>query len=104
MPSGYPRRGTRSLEPSGCPIPATAPCPTGSDAYFRDNLERLTGGRRDRPLVFFCEPDCWMSWNAALRAVEYGYTAVRYYPDGAAGWANAGLKLTPLQPVPGGVP
>ena len=78
--------------------------PDGVDAYFRDNLERLTSGRRDRPLVFFCEPDCWMSWNAALRAVEYGYTAVRYYPDGAAGWANAGLKLTPLQPVPGGVP
>lgn len=78
--------------------------PDGVDSYFRDNLERLTGGRRDHPIVFFCEPECWMSWNAALRAVEYGYSAVLYYPDGAAGWAEAGLKLAPLQPVPGGVP
>jgi PQQ-dependent catabolism-associated CXXCW motif protein len=78
--------------------------PDGVDAYFRDNLERLTGGRRDRPLVFFCEPDCWMSWNAALRAVEYGYSAVRYYPEGAAGWEKAGLKLAPLRPAPGGSP
>jgi PQQ-dependent catabolism-associated CXXCW motif protein len=78
--------------------------PDGVDAWFRDNLERLTGGRRDRPIVFFCEPECWMSWNAALRAVEYGYSAVRYYPEGAAGWAEAGLKLAPLHPVPGGAP
>jgi len=78
--------------------------PEGIEAYFRDNLERLTGGRHDRPLVFFCEPECWMSWNAARRAVEYGYSAVRYYPDGAAGWAAAGLKLAPLQPVPVGAP
>jgi PQQ-dependent catabolism-associated CXXCW motif protein len=78
--------------------------PDRIEAYFRDNLERLTEGRRDRPLVFFCEPDCWMSWNAALRAVEYGYSAVRYYPEGAAGWAAAGLALAPLQPVPVSVP
>jgi PQQ-dependent catabolism-associated CXXCW motif protein len=76
----------------------------GMGAYFRNNLERLTGGRRDRPLVFFCEPECWMSWNAALRAVEYGYSAVRYYPDGVEGWAEAGLKLVPIQPVPDGLP
>lgn len=78
--------------------------PDGVETYFRDNLERLTGGRLDRPLVFFCEPDCWMSWNAALRAVEYGYSAVRYYPEGAAGWEKAGLKLAPLRPAPGGSP
>jgi len=78
--------------------------PDRIEAYFRDNLERLTEGRRDRPVVFFCEPDCWMSWNAALRAVEYGYSAVRYYPEGAAGWAAAGLALAPLQPVPVSVP
>jgi PQQ-dependent catabolism-associated CXXCW motif protein len=78
--------------------------PDGIEAYFRDNLQRLTDGRLDRPLVFFCEPACWMSWNAALRAVEYGYSAVLYYPDGAAGWEMAGLKLAPLRPVPVGVP
>ncbi len=78
--------------------------PDGIEAYFRDNLQRLTGGRLDLPLVFFCEPACWMSWNAALRAVEYGYSAVLYYPEGAAGWENAGLKLAPVRPAPGGSP
>jgi len=70
------------------------------DLYFRTNLERLTGGRHDRPLAFFCEPDCWMSWNAALRAVEYGYTAVHYFPDGVQGWEVESLPLADLQPVP----
>ena len=70
------------------------------DHYFRTNLERLTGGHHDRPLAFFCELDCWMSWNAALRAVEYGYTAVYYFPDGVQGWTIEGLALADLQPVP----
>ena len=65
------------------------------------SLERLTGDDRGRPIVFFCEPDCWMSWNAALRAVGYGYAAVHYYPEGAGGWASAGLPLEPVQPEPG---
>ncbi|WP_246148358.1 rhodanese-like domain-containing protein [Skermanella pratensis] len=68
------------------------------DRYFRDSLERLTQGDRGRPIVFFCEPECWMSWNAALRAVRYGYGAVQYYPEGAGGWAAAGLPLEPVRP------
>ncbi|UEM02276.1 PQQ-dependent catabolism-associated CXXCW motif protein [Skermanella rosea] len=74
------------------------------DRHFRDSLERLTGGDPGRPIVFFCEPDCWMSWNAALRAVGYGYGAVHYYPEGAGGWALAGLPLEPVQPEPGPAP
>ncbi|UEM19617.1 PQQ-dependent catabolism-associated CXXCW motif protein [Skermanella mucosa] len=73
--------------------------PDGMDRHFRDSLERLTRGDRGRPIVFFCEPDCWMSWNAALRAVGYGYHAVHYYPEGAGGWTAAGLPLEPAQPT-----
>jgi PQQ-dependent catabolism-associated CXXCW motif protein len=71
------------------------------ERYYLDNLERLTGGDRGRAVVFFCEPECWMSWNAALRAVEHGYTGVRYYPEGVGGWAAAGHPLEGVQPEGG---
>ena len=28
-----------------------------------------------------------MSWNAAKRALEYGYSDVTWFPDGTDGWA-----------------
>jgi quinoprotein dehydrogenase-associated probable ABC transporter substrate-binding protein/PQQ-dependent catabolism-associated CXXCW motif protein len=69
-------------------------------AYFEDNLERLTGGDRSRRLVIYCQTDCWMSWNAAKRAIRSGYDNVVWYPDGTEGWAAAGLPLAPATPVP----
>ncbi len=45
------------------------------EAYFRANLEELTKGRRDAPVVFYCLANCWMSWNAAKRAAGWGYRA-----------------------------
>lgn len=71
-----------------------------ADSYFRRNLEALTAGRRAAPLVFYCLTDCWMSWNAAKRAMAYGYSDVAWYPQGSDGWAKAGLpleKATPLE-------
>lgn len=56
-------------------------------AYFRAGLSAATEGDLSHPVVFFCLADCWMSWNAAKRALEYGYAAVYWYPDGADGWA-----------------
>ena len=71
------------------------------DDYFRNNLERVTGGDRNRPLVIYCQADCWMSWNAAKRAMQdYGYTRVYWYPEGTTGWEAAGLPLEQIQPVP----
>jgi PQQ-dependent catabolism-associated CXXCW motif protein len=65
-----------------------------TEAWFRGNLDRLTGGDPDRPVVFFCLADCWMSWNAARRAVlEYRLGAVYWYPFGTDGWEAAGLPL-----------
>ena len=58
------------------------------DGYFRDNLAEATGGDAEAPVVFFCLAECWMSWNAAKRALEeYGYTHVFWYPEGTDGWA-----------------
>ena len=54
--------------------------------YFKAGLKKVTGGDPDHPVLFFCLADCWMSWNAAKRALEYGYTQVYWYPDGTDGW------------------
>lgn len=70
------------------------------DAYFRDNLRQLSHGDKAATIVIFCLPDCWMSWNAAKRAVSYGYTGILWYPDGIDAWAAAGLPLTEADPVP----
>jgi PQQ-dependent catabolism-associated CXXCW motif protein len=69
-----------------------------TEAYFRSGLERLTGDDRTKPLVFFCLRNCWMSWNAAKRALGYGYTRVIWFPDGADGWSDRALPLERLQP------
>ena len=63
------------------------------EEYFRTRLERLTGGNRDSPLVFFCLKDCWMSWNAAKRALEFGYRNVMWFRDGTDGWQELGYPL-----------
>jgi PQQ-dependent catabolism-associated CXXCW motif protein len=68
------------------------------DGYFRGGLESLTEGRHDAPLVFYCQTECWMSWNAAKRALEYGFSNVAWYPGGSDGWAKAGLPLEAAVP------
>jgi PQQ-dependent catabolism-associated CXXCW motif protein len=63
------------------------------EAWFRTSLERLTSGNRAAPLVFYCLADCWMSWNAAKRALAWGYAGTLWYRDGTDGWQAAGLPL-----------
>ncbi len=70
-----------------------------TESYLRDNLARAAAGNRARLLVFYCLRDCWMSWNAAKRALEMGYTNVAWYPDGTDGWADADLPLQPATPA-----
>lgn len=38
------------------------------------------------PLVFYCHHHhCWLSYNAALRAIKLGYTNVMWYRWGERG-------------------
>lgn len=67
--------------------------------FFEANLEQLTAGNEQTPLLFFCTADCWQSWNAAVRAIELGYTNVIWYPEGTDGWREAGLNLVVAEPV-----
>ena len=41
-----------------------------------------------------------MSWNAAKRALTYGYNRVYWYPEGTDGWSGAGGRLEASEPVP----
>ena len=65
----------------------------GFEAYFRIHLKKLSGGDPKKPLVFFCLRNCWMSWNAAKRALEWGHQAVVWYPDGLDGWKEWSLPV-----------
>ena len=68
--------------------------------YLSGHLERLTTEVPTARLVIFCEPNCWMSWNAAKRAAEWGYERVYWYPEGTEGWKAAGLPLERVEPAP----
>lgn len=61
---------------------------------FGQFLQQATQGRKDRPMVFYCQSaQCWMSYNAALRAINLGYTRVLWYRGGIEAWQQAGLPL-----------
>ena len=53
---------------------------------FETRVAALTGDDKAKPIVTFCHPDCWGSWNAAKRLIEDGYTKVYWYPEGTEGW------------------
>lgn len=76
--------------------------PKDMEAFVRERLIALTGNNLDHPIVFYCHPMCWASWNAARRAMSFGYRQVIWYPDGAEGWQDAGHPLVPAhQESPG---
>ena len=70
------------------------------EAYFQDNLARLTSADKARPIIIYCQADCWMSWNAVKRAASYGYTALYWYPDGTDGMRDWDVPLVDATPVP----
>lgn len=69
-----------------------------TEAYFRDGLKAASKGNLKAPLVLYCQRACWMSWNAAKRALAEGYADILWYPDGTDGWAEAGLPLARIEP------
>ena len=59
---------------------------------FLDTLALLVGNDTSRPVVFFCSGvQCWLSYNAALRAARAGYSEVYWYRGGIDAWRAAGL-------------
>lgn len=69
-----------------------------ANAEIRDRLAMvltgLTKGEKTAPIVFFCvDSQCWLSYNAALRARELGYSNVHWYRGGAKAWKEARLPM-----------
>lgn len=62
---------------------------------LRQGLAAASKGDPDAALVIFCRADCWMSWNAAKRAVALGYRRILWFPEGSDGWEGAGGMLVP---------
>jgi PQQ-dependent catabolism-associated CXXCW motif protein len=60
----------------------------------------LTGGDPALPVVVFCKPDCWASWNLGKRLVNAGYTGVAWFPDGVDAWQEA-HPTAPVEAMPG---
>ncbi len=79
---------------------AQAAAPASQPGNFNDQtqrefgnfLQQVTGGNKAQPVLFYCQsPQCWMSYNAALRAINLGYTQVLWYRGGIEAWQMAGL-------------
>lgn len=57
-----------------------------------NDLSTLTKQQTNRPIVFFClSSECWLSYNATLRANHLGYSNTYWYRGGLEAWKAAGL-------------
>jgi rhodanese-related sulfurtransferase len=68
-------------------------------ARFAKMLTAVTNGDKNRQMVFYCLSSmCWLSYNAALRAVGEGYQNVLWYRGGFDAWKAAGYSFAKAQP------
>ena len=66
---------------------------------FAAAIAGFAGGDKNRPMVFYCvDAECWLSYNAALRAIALGYTNVMWYRGGIAAWRQGGNPMTQSDP------
>lgn len=72
-----------------------------TEDYFKRHLRLATAGNVEHPVVFYCRLDCWMSWNAAKRAMSYGYKNIYWFADGIDGWRFDDLPTQVLTPAEG---
>ena len=68
--------------------------------YFVAGVRKAAAEDSGRMLAFYCQRNCWMSWNAARRAVAMGLGKVAWYPEGVDGWSEAGYPLEERTPEP----
>jgi PQQ-dependent catabolism-associated CXXCW motif protein len=68
------------------------------EKYFRERLAKATGNDKGKAVVLYCHERCWLSWNGARRAIQYGYRNVYWFPDGIEGWRKAKLPRVVIEP------
>jgi len=72
--------------------------PVAVDDFYRQRLAAATNEHLARPVIVYCHKTCWLSWNAAKRAISYGYRNVYWYPYGIEGWKAAGYRTAVIEP------
>ncbi len=86
--------GQPEILPNALPAAWLSQPGTFNDAMQQQAAQMLaqwTQGRKDVALVFYClSRECWMSYNAALRAINAGYSNVLWYRGGIEAWKMAG--------------
>jgi PQQ-dependent catabolism-associated CXXCW motif protein len=61
---------------------------------FGQFLEQMTQGNKETPIVLYClSTQCWMSYNASLRAINMGYKNVLWYRGGIEAWKAGGQPV-----------
>jgi len=72
--------------------------PPAVDDFFRKQLAAATDNDASRQVIIYCHRTCWLSWNAAKRAIGYGYRNVYWYRDGIEGWKAAHFPTAVIEP------
>jgi PQQ-dependent catabolism-associated CXXCW motif protein len=69
------------------------------ETRFAKAMAAFAGGEKSRPIVFFCvDAECWLSYNAALRAIGLGYTNIMWYRGGIASWQTGENPMVQSDP------
>ena len=85
---------------------AIAASPAAQPGTFSDRtqqefggfLQQMTQGNKETPIVLYClSNQCWMSYNASLRAINMGYRNVLWYRGGIEAWKAAGQQVQSAQ-------
>lgn len=63
-----------------------------TQAQLAKRLAELTHGNKAAQIVFYClSAECWLSYNATLRALRLGYLNALWYRGGIEAWIDARL-------------
>jgi rhodanese-related sulfurtransferase len=77
-------------------VPAAQPGTFSDETQrgFSQFLQQQTQGNLETPIVLYClSTQCWMSYNASLRAINMGYKNVLWYRGGIEAWKAAGQQV-----------
>lgn len=56
-------------------------------------MQDLAATKNSTVIVYCHHPDCWLSYNLALRLIHLGFTDVQWMRDGIDGWILQGLPM-----------
>lgn len=85
--------------PNAYTAPVLARSGNYNDQIQQQMRQQFQSLNRDLPIVTYCaDPNCWMSYNAALRFINLGFRNVLWYRGGLWAWQQAGMQTEAQQP------